>query len=259
MPRTTAKKTKTSRTTRKGTGETSSAEIKPQVPPPSLRTLKEPQPAPVPETPPEIAQEVQKPAVILSAETPATPVNPAPVPALKKPVRTLSKPVQDPIKIQRLSEQRLLDQKLLRPKTDRLPQFVAISTLLGLIIGTAIIGYSYFYAEPFNVPPPEVIVPEETNEFEVSESSETAPGSEEASKTEETLPAVSVQLAEILDTPTGFLNVREGPGTEFNKIAQVKPGEAYELLKDNSEKGWLEIKLPDGANGWITKQYAKVR
>jgi len=59
----------------------------------------------------------------------------------------------------------------------------------------------------------------------------------------------------ILETPTGFLNVRSENSLSGSVIAKINPGENYELIsqKDN----WFEIKLKDGKTGWISNQYAK--
>lgn len=55
----------------------------------------------------------------------------------------------------------------------------------------------------------------------------------------------------ILDTPTGFLRVRESiNGAE---IGRVTPGEVYTLLDEQS--GWVQIQLKDGSKGWISDQY----
>jgi uncharacterized protein YraI len=58
---------------------------------------------------------------------------------------------------------------------------------------------------------------------------------------------------EILQTPTGILNVRNGPGTGYAVIGQVSPGEKYDLLEESS--GWYRIKA--AKEGWISNQYAK--
>ena len=60
----------------------------------------------------------------------------------------------------------------------------------------------------------------------------------------------------ILQTPTGFLNVRQDPNAQAKKIAEVKPNEIYEYTKD--EGGWFYIKLTDGTLGWINGTYAKI-
>lgn len=59
----------------------------------------------------------------------------------------------------------------------------------------------------------------------------------------------------ILDTPTGFLRVREKDSLSSPQIGEVKPGEKYDLISE--ESGWIEIKLSDGKTGWVSSQYAK--
>lgn len=59
----------------------------------------------------------------------------------------------------------------------------------------------------------------------------------------------------ILNTPTGFLRVRQEPLLSATEIAQVKPGESYDLLDEKS--GWFKIKVSDNISGWISSQYAK--
>jgi hypothetical protein len=58
----------------------------------------------------------------------------------------------------------------------------------------------------------------------------------------------------ILDTPTGFLRVRESASISSREIARVSPGETFELITEGS--GWYQIKLSDGTSGWISSQYA---
>lgn len=58
----------------------------------------------------------------------------------------------------------------------------------------------------------------------------------------------------ILNTPTGFLRVREDSSINSPEITQVKPGETYELIEETED--WLEIKLADGTSGWISSAYA---
>jgi hypothetical protein len=59
----------------------------------------------------------------------------------------------------------------------------------------------------------------------------------------------------ILNTPTGFLRVRDQASLGGNEIAQVKPGETYQLL--NEQVGWYQIKLTNGQTGWVSSQYAQ--
>jgi hypothetical protein len=59
----------------------------------------------------------------------------------------------------------------------------------------------------------------------------------------------------ILQTPTGFLRVRDQASLAGNEIAQVKPGEAYQLLDERTD--WYQIKLTNGQSGWVSSQYAQ--
>lgn len=68
-------------------------------------------------------------------------------------------------------------------------------------------------------------------------------------------PTLQKQKVIILQTPTGFLRVRESPSLDSQEIGRVNPEEAYELISET--QGWLEIKLEDGRTGFISSQYAR--
>lgn len=59
----------------------------------------------------------------------------------------------------------------------------------------------------------------------------------------------------ILQTPTGFLRVRDQASLGGNEVGQVKPGETYPLL--NEQTDWFQIKLSSTQSGWISSQYAQ--
>lgn len=63
----------------------------------------------------------------------------------------------------------------------------------------------------------------------------------------------TTQVAVIKDTPTGFLRVRSGPGTGSSEVAQIKPGEKYEILEEKD--GWYKIPYETGKEGWISARY----
>lgn len=68
-------------------------------------------------------------------------------------------------------------------------------------------------------------------------------------------PTISaVSKITILDTPNGFLRVRSEPGTANSEIGRVKPGEIYDVLKE--ENGWYQITLSDKTQGWVSSQFA---
>lgn len=64
----------------------------------------------------------------------------------------------------------------------------------------------------------------------------------------------------ILDTPTGYLNVRTGPVKTATKSAEVKPGEKYAYEKteeDSAGTVWYELKKDTTILGWVSGQYVK--
>src|SRR3989338_1512326 len=66
-----------------------------------------------------------------------------------------------------------------------------------------------------------------------------------------------IQKIVILDTPTGFLRVREGSSAASQQVGQVSPGEEYDLLEEGNS--WYKIKLKDGKEGWISETYAQLK
>lgn len=80
---------------------------------------------------------------------------------------------------------------------------------------------------------------------------------EKKKKEEEVLAAQTPRkvYVEILDTPTGFLRVRQEASTSSVEIGQVKPGEKYEFLEEVTN--WFKIKFSVDKDGWISSLYAK--
>lgn len=70
-----------------------------------------------------------------------------------------------------------------------------------------------------------------------------------------TFPSVAGPKVKILPTGVGFLRVRSGPGTSYEEIAKITPGEEYPVLEEKS--GWYKISLADGSEGWITGRWAQ--
>lgn len=58
----------------------------------------------------------------------------------------------------------------------------------------------------------------------------------------------------ILDTPTGWLRVRNEPSTTASESGKVNPKEKYKLLEEQS--GWYKIQM-NGSEGWISGKYAE--
>ena len=64
---------------------------------------------------------------------------------------------------------------------------------------------------------------------------------------------VNTETLTILDTPTGFLNVRAEPSVSGDKVAEVNPGEEYTYSEEDG--GWYKILLGGEENGWVHGDY----
>lgn len=59
----------------------------------------------------------------------------------------------------------------------------------------------------------------------------------------------------ILDTPTGWLRVRDEPTLAGSESARVNPGQRFELMDE--QVGWYKIKIDSTKQGWISSEYAQ--
>jgi len=82
-----------------------------------------------------------------------------------------------------------------------------------------------------------------------------APEEEESIIQEKPTATTEEEKVEILNTPTGWLRVREGPGKTFAAIGKVYPQEEYPLLEEKDN--WFKIHWQDEKEGWIAKDYAR--
>lgn len=62
---------------------------------------------------------------------------------------------------------------------------------------------------------------------------------------------------EILNTPTGWLKVRETASTGGTEIAKVNPGDKFPY-RESTTAGWYEIQYLTGSWGFVSSQYAKL-
>ena len=54
---------------------------------------------------------------------------------------------------------------------------------------------------------------------------------------------------------TATLNIRSGPGTNYNNIGQLSRGSEVSIVK--IENNWIQIRLPQGL-GWVSSEYVTV-
>ncbi len=78
------------------------------------------------------------------------------------------------------------------------------------------------------------------------------------SREEEKVASVSAQTeatVSVLQTPTGYLRVRESDSVSSPELAQVRQGTKLILLQEKED--WFEVKLPDGQTGWVSAEFVK--
>ncbi len=68
-------------------------------------------------------------------------------------------------------------------------------------------------------------------------------------------PLVVETYVRITDTPTGFLNVRTGPGVNFEKAGTVLPEARYRVLAEEGDWIHIEINNADIVSGWVLAEY----
>jgi len=62
-------------------------------------------------------------------------------------------------------------------------------------------------------------------------------------------------FAQVANIDENNLNVRSGPGTDYDQVTQVHKGETYPILEEEGE--WVKIELDD-LTGWIITDYITV-
>jgi len=55
------------------------------------------------------------------------------------------------------------------------------------------------------------------------------------------------------------VNVRQGPGTGFTAFEALRPGTSVEVLGQNAEGNWLNIKIEDGREGWVATNLVRLQ
>lgn len=78
----------------------------------------------------------------------------------------------------------------------------------------------------------------------------------EADLTTVATPAIKVtQEVKVLNTPTGFLRVRDKPSLNGKEITRVKPGDILILLEELA--GWVRVRLSDNTEGYVSSAYVE--
>lgn len=54
------------------------------------------------------------------------------------------------------------------------------------------------------------------------------------------------------------LNVRSGPGFDYERIAQVSEGDLLRVVGTIPDYTWISVQLPNGGVGWVNTQYVQI-
>jgi len=67
--------------------------------------------------------------------------------------------------------------------------------------------------------------------------------------------AAALLASPIASVNTGRLNVREGPSAGYRVIATISIGTDVEMFGRNADASWVQIRLSNGATGWVSSLY----
>ncbi|GAB4433845.1 MAG: hypothetical protein Kow0031_15440 [Anaerolineae bacterium] len=65
------------------------------------------------------------------------------------------------------------------------------------------------------------------------------------------LPAAAQQEPQA-EVVTAALNMRTGPGTDFEILAVAMQGDTFAITGTNADQSWLQVNRPDGTSAWIS-------
>lgn len=54
---------------------------------------------------------------------------------------------------------------------------------------------------------------------------------------------------------TGMLNLRNGPGANFEIVAKLPRGSVINLHGRNADQSWVQVSIPGGSQGWVSSRY----
>lgn len=139
----------------------------------------------------------------------------------------------------------------------RMPQFLAISTLVFVLLVTFSLWNINVSAAKSHQPQPSPAVLAETQESSPSATPEATSAAyleatASAEVKSETKPETSLTVR--IDDDSPLVNIRQKPTINSEKIGQAHDGDNFKFI--SLQAGWYEIKLTDGSSGFISARYA---
>ncbi len=70
-------------------------------------------------------------------------------------------------------------------------------------------------------------------------------------------PAEAAPITAVVATDDTRLNVRSGPGADYDVVAKVNPGARFTALARSGDDAWVQLALPDTpeGSGWVSAEY----
>jgi len=99
-------------------------------------------------------------------------------------------------------------------------------------------------------PPPPQAVPQRSGASSKSPSSGQPQAVTRSGPSQPSAPASGPE-ARVVYVKWKTVSLREGPGTNFKSITEVKKGTALEIIEEKGQ--WIRVRLEDGQEGWIGK------
>lgn len=115
--------------------------------------------------------------------------------------------------------------------------------------------------------PPASPAPADQDETAVEATAEAAGTVETTPEAPAEATAEAAATAEATDTPLVIfgvidadqtVNVREGPARVFRAVAAARPGDRVQIIGRSGDGDWLQIRLADGREGWISSGLVRV-
>ena len=88
---------------------------------------------------------------------------------------------------------------------------------------------------------------------------ETAPAAPPAAAAAAPTPVPAAPAAATLTIASDIVNVRSGPGTDYDLVGTAANGESFSIVAKNAAGDWWEICCVGGQNGWVFGELAAVQ
>lgn len=145
---------------------------------------------------------------------------------------------EDDIQAPEKKEVAVKDEKTVRPAS-RMPEFAGIVAVFLLLLGLGFRNVKIATAQKLAAAPTQ-------SPSVLAESVEPRDPSE---------PKITVVVK--ISGDVDHINIRKSPSITSEKVAQAKNGDEFEFVSVNS--GWYEVKLTDGATGFIASEFSYIQ